>query len=110
MTGGGVCARGTAYRRVRWSDAGADLAPRPHSEMPESTHVWRIDGIEEGAARVEEDGKRMITLPSHLLPAGAREGHVVRVTRTEAGKGSVTLTLVVDTAATAGENDRSRAQ
>ena len=50
--------------------------------MAEQSHVWRIDGIEEGVARVEEDGERMITLPRHLLPAGAREGQIVRVVRT----------------------------
>ena len=77
--------------------------------MPEQ-YLWRIDGIEDGVARVEEDGERMITLPRHLLPAGAREGQVVRVTRTASGKGSVTLTLLVDDAATTAEADRSRAQ
>jgi hypothetical protein len=78
--------------------------------MAEQSHVWRIDGIEEGVARVEEDGERMITLPRHLLPAGAREGQVVRVTRTATGRGSVTLTMTVDDAATTAETDRSRAQ
>ena len=78
--------------------------------MAEQTHVWRIDGIEDGVARVEEDGQEMLTVPQHLLPAGAREGQVVRITRTASGKGSVTLTLVVDEAATASETDRSRAQ
>jgi hypothetical protein len=78
--------------------------------MAEQSHVWRIDGIEDGVARVEEDGERMITLPRHLLPAGAREGQVVRVTRAPSGRGSVVLTLVVDDAATASEADRSRAQ
>ena len=78
--------------------------------MPEQSFVWRIDGIEDGVARVEEDGKRMITLPSHLLPAGAREGQVVRVTRTASGKESVALTLLIDDAATSSEADRSRAQ
>jgi hypothetical protein len=77
--------------------------------MPEQ-HLWRIDGIEDGVARVEEDGERMIALPRHLLPAGAREGQIVRVTRTASGKRSVTLTLDIDDAATAAEADRSRAQ
>jgi hypothetical protein len=78
--------------------------------MAEQSHVWRIDGIEDGVARVEEDGERMITLPRHLLPASAREGQVVRVTRTTSGNASVVLTIVVDDAATAAEADRSRAQ
>jgi hypothetical protein len=78
--------------------------------MTEQTHLWRIDGIEEGVARVEEDGERMITLPRHLLPAGAREGQIMRVTRTTAGKGSVTLTLTIDAEATAAALEQSRAQ
>jgi hypothetical protein len=78
--------------------------------MAEQSHVWRIDGIEEGVARVEEDGERMISLPRHLLPVGAREGQVVRVTRRPDGRGSVTLTLTVDDTATAAEADQSRAQ
>ena len=78
--------------------------------MAEQSHVWRIDGIEEGVVRVEEDGERIITLPRHLLPAAAREGQVVRVTRAASGKGGVTLTMTIDDDATAAEADRSRAQ
>jgi hypothetical protein len=78
--------------------------------MAEQTRLWRIDGIEEGVARVEEDGERMITLPLHLLPAGAREGQIVRVTRSMAGKGSVTLTLTIDAEATAAAVEQSRGQ
>jgi hypothetical protein len=76
----------------------------------EKPHLWRIDGIEEGVARVEEDGERMISVPRHLLPAAAREGQILRVTRRAAGKGSVTLTLDVDAAATTAALDESRAQ
>jgi hypothetical protein len=78
--------------------------------MAEQSHVWRIDGIEEDVARVEEDGERMITIPRHLLPAGVREGQVVRVTRATSGRGSVTLTMTIDDAGTAAEAARSRAQ
>ena len=78
--------------------------------MTDQTFVWRIDGIEEGVARVEEDGTRMITVPQHLLPLNAREGQVVRLTTAASAAGSLTLTLVVDDAATASETDRSRAQ
>ena len=77
--------------------------------MAEQKHVWRIDGIEEGIARIEEDGERMINLPRHLLPAGAREGQRLRVTRT-AGKGIVTLTVAIDEKGTAAELARSKAQ
>ncbi len=77
--------------------------------MAERTHVWRIDGIEEGVVRVEEDGERMITVPRHLVPASAREGHVLRVTRV-AAKGSVTLTIAIDEKGTAAELAGSKAQ
>ncbi|NUS46305.1 MAG: DUF3006 domain-containing protein [Gemmatimonadaceae bacterium] len=78
--------------------------------MADQSYVWRIDGIEDDVARVEEDGTRMISLPRHLLPANAREGQVVRVTAAASGKGSLTLTLAIDDEATAAEADRSRAQ
>ena len=77
--------------------------------MTERTHLWRIDGIEEGVARVEEDGDRMITVPRHLLPPGAKEGQRLQVTRS-AGQGSVTLTISIDDAGTAAELAASRAQ
>ena len=77
--------------------------------MPDRTHVWRIDGIDEGVARVEEDGDRMITVPVYLLPAGATEGQRLQVARTTA-KGSVTLTISIDEAGTAAELADSRAR
>jgi hypothetical protein len=77
--------------------------------MAEHEHVWRIDGIEEGIARVEEDGERMLSLPRHLLPAGAKEGQRLRVTRV-AKRGSVTLTIEIDEEGTAAELARSKAQ
>jgi len=76
--------------------------------MPD--HVWRIDGMEEGVARIEEDGKRMIALPSHLLPGGAKEGQRLKVTRTPAGKRRVVLVIEIDEEATAAELASSRAQ
>lgn len=42
--------------------------------------TWVIDQIENGIASIEVDGKRMITLPRALLPAGVKEGDVLRVT------------------------------
>jgi Protein of unknown function (DUF3006). len=77
--------------------------------MTDRTHVWRIDGIDEGVARVEEDGDRMITVPIYLLPAGASEGQRLQVARTTA-KGSVTLTISIDEAGTAADLAASRAQ
>jgi hypothetical protein len=77
--------------------------------MTDQNHIWRIDGIEEGVARVEEDGERMITLPRYLLPASVREGQLIRVTRAP-GKGSVTLTIAIDEEGTAAELAASKAQ
>jgi hypothetical protein len=76
-----------------------------------SDHRWVVDGIEEGMARVEEDGARMLVVPAYLLPKGAREGQVLRVTRSESAgtkEASVTLTVRVDDAATADALARSR--
>ena len=78
--------------------------------MPDHQHVWRIDGIEEGVARVEEDGERMITVPCHLLPAAAKEGQRLRITRASAAKGSVTLTIEIDEEGTSAELARSKVQ
>jgi len=77
--------------------------------MAKSTeHRWVVDGIEEGMARVEE-GERMLTLPIHLLPAGVREGQILRVTRSAETKESVTLVVAVDAEATARALADSRA-
>lgn len=65
-------------------------------------HQWVVDGVEEGMARVEEDGERMLTVPVYLLPTGVAEGHVLRVTRgAEKKKESVTLVISVDAEAAA---------
>ena len=73
-------------------------------------HVWMVDGIEEGMARIEEDGARTITVPAYLLPAGAREGHLLRLTRAGGiGKEPLTLTVAIDDEATAAALARSRA-
>jgi hypothetical protein len=75
----------------------------------EREHRWAIDGIEEGMARVEEDGARTITVPQYLLPAGAKEGDILRVTRaTGRERGSVTLTIAIDEQATSEALARSR--
>jgi hypothetical protein len=63
-------------------------------------HRWAVDGIEEETARVEEDGSRMMNVPRRLLPSGAKEGDVLRVTRTEDKSGSVQITITVDAEAT----------
>jgi hypothetical protein len=72
-------------------------------------HLWTIDAIEEGIARIEEDGARIIHLPRYLLPAGAREGQILRVTA-KPGKGKTELTIAIDEAATEAALAKSRAQ
>jgi hypothetical protein len=72
-------------------------------------HRWTIDAVEEGIARIEEDGARMMRLPSYLLPSGAREGQILRVT-TRPGKAKTELTIEIDEAATAAARAKSKAQ
>jgi hypothetical protein len=43
-------------------------------------HRWIVDSIEESMASVEVDGKTMMTLPVAMLPAGVRQGDILRVT------------------------------
>ena len=71
-------------------------------EQTASDHTWSVDSIEEGVARVEEDGKHVFTLPSHVLPAGTIEGQILRVTRKTAPNGDpIVIHIAIDTAATA---------
>jgi hypothetical protein len=74
------------------------------------TEIWRIDGIEEGVARIEQDGGEMISLPASLLPSGAREGQRLTVTRTSDGKRGVTFAITIDAEGTAAELARSERQ
>jgi hypothetical protein len=73
-------------------------------------HRWAVDGISDGVARIEEDGERMISVPAYLLPAGIREGQVLRVT-SAAGKeqGTLVVTVAIDDAATVSALARSKA-
>jgi len=65
-------------------------------------HRWALDSIEEGMARLEEDGERMITIPVHLLPPGVSEGQLLSVTRAPApDRKSVVITIAIDDAGTA---------
>ncbi|MEO8334752.1 MAG: DUF3006 domain-containing protein [bacterium] len=71
-----------------------------------TTHSWAVDSIEEGVARVEEDGERMISVPANLLPPGVTEGQLLRVTRAPDGDASV-LTVATDPEGTAKAHRRS---
>lgn len=78
--------------------------------MP-TTHRWVVDAIEESTASIEVDGRQIITVPQWLLPATARQGHVLAVTheRPPSGGRSV-LTIEVDESATAQALAASAAQ
>ena len=77
--------------------------------MADEARRWVVDSIEEGIAAVEEDGARMRYVPAWLLPAAARAGDVLRVSRRHEGASS-TLSIVVDRQATDQALDRSREQ
>ena len=77
--------------------------------MPDEERRWVVDSVEEGLAAVEEDGARMLYVPAWLLPAAAREGDVLRVSRRDEGA-AASLTIEVDRAATEEALGRSREQ
>jgi len=77
--------------------------------MPDEARSWTVDSIEEGVAAVEEDGARMLHVPAWLLPAAAREGDVLRVSRRDEGA-AASLRIEVDRAATEEALGRSREQ
>jgi len=75
-----------------------------------ASHRWTVDGIEEGMARIEEDGERMITVPVYLLPAGVREGQVLQVSSAPGEeRGSLIVTVAADETAEAESLARSKA-
>ncbi|CAN5820023.1 hypothetical protein BH11GEM1_BH11GEM1_02700 [soil metagenome] len=76
----------------------------------DSGHSWSIDSIEEGMARIEEDGGRMLTVPAAMLPAGAKEGQLLRVTLSKGPGGEAVATrITIDHAATAAALRKSAA-
>ena len=46
----------------------------------QSAQRWIVDAFEEHVASIEVEGGKMIQLPRALLPRGAKEGDVLRVT------------------------------
>ena len=74
----------------------------------QTEHRWVVDGIEEGVARIEEDGGRILTVPAWLLPPDVKEGQLLRVTRT-ASPGTSILTIALDSAGTAAALAKSKA-
>lgn len=72
---------------------------------------WVVDSMEEDVASVEIDGKRTAQLPKWLLPIGAREGDVLKVTHDVAESGEESrLSIVVDRAGTSAAMARSARQ
>ena len=71
----------------------------------QSVHRWAIDGLEEGTARIEEDGARMIEVPLRLL----RRARGPAPRRDPDGGGMVTDDVALDQAATAAALAKSQA-
>lgn len=72
-------------------------------------HRWMIDSIEEFIASVEVDGREIIRVPQWLLPAGAAEGDVLRVTHERSDDRSA-LRVERDASATAAARRASAEQ
>ena len=73
-----------------------------------SQHTWSVDSIEEGTVRVEEDGSRMLSVSLSVLPAGIREGQILRVSRSlTADDQPIVHSVAIDSAATAAALDAS---
>jgi hypothetical protein len=58
-----------------------------------------VDVLDDDAAAVDVDGRRITPIPRWLLPADARDGDVLRVTHARSGTRS-TLSIEVDRVAT----------
>ncbi|HET9776843.1 MAG TPA: DUF3006 domain-containing protein [Gemmatimonadaceae bacterium] len=57
-----------------------------------STHQWIVDVIEDGSASIEVDGRTVTPIPQWMLPEGAKEGDVLRVTHDrERGKSALLI-------------------
>lgn len=79
--------------------------------MAAKQYRWVVDSMEESVASVEIDGERTAQLPKWLLPRGAGEGDVLKVTHDVAESGEESrLSIVVDRAGTAAAMERSARQ
>ena len=84
-----------------------DSAPRGKA-IDAAEHSWSIDSIEAGVVRVEEDGAHMLTVPSHQLPSGIKEGQLLRVSRSTGSDGGILVhSAVIDAVATRAALDAS---
>jgi hypothetical protein len=74
-----------------------------------SHHTWVVDVIDDDAAAIEVDGRRITPIPRWILPADARDGDVLRVTHSRSGTRS-RLSIEVDHDATREAFERSAEQ
>jgi len=91
------------------ADLPAGEEPDADTERRASRHTWVVDVIEDDAAAVEVDGRRVTPIPRWLLPADAKDGDVLQVTHTRSASRS-TFTIAVDHDATRLAYERSAEQ
>ena len=75
--------------------------------MPRSELI--LDSVTDGIARLESEDGRFLTLPEEWLPAGCREGDVLRC-NAESGQTDVVVRIVRDSEATAVRRTRIRSK
>jgi len=86
-----------------------DESPDDELEVDGTRHTWIVGVIEDDAAAVEVDGRRVTPIPRWLLPADAKDGDVLRVTHARSASRS-TFSIEVDRNATRVAFDRSAEQ
>ena len=91
------------------ADLPAGEQPHADTERRASRHTWVVGVIEDDAAAVEVDGRRVTPIPRWLLPADAKDGDVLQVTHTRSASRS-TFTIAVDHDATRLAYQRSAEQ
>jgi hypothetical protein len=91
------------------ADLPAAGEPRGDADRRASHHTWVVDVIQDDAAAVEVDGRRVTPIPRWLLPTNAKDGDVLRVTHTRSASRS-TFTIEVDRDATRLAYERSAEQ
>lgn len=90
-------------------DRAVETTPADEASVRASRHTWVVDVIDEDAAVVEVDGRRITPIPRWLLPSDARDGDVLRVTHARSSTRS-TFTVEVDRHATRRAVQRSADQ
>jgi len=109
---GDVDLAGLAHERREDALLGSPLAEEPSDAVahggeavPDDArqqgerHTWVVDVLDDDAAAIEVDGRRITPIPRWLLPADARDGDVLRVTHARSGTRSA-LSIELDRVAT----------